>query len=106
MARFFATFDYVVAPPHERSNWAMGLGLPIFITGPIIGPFSRLNRKLLVDTGVGVDIGRSDTADGLGSIVDRLRDQGRMKDMASAGWGEFDIHGFCKIVDLLRNSLS
>ena len=35
--KLFASFDYFVAPAHERSNWALGLGLPIFIIEPAIG---------------------------------------------------------------------
>ncbi|MCH7948576.1 MAG: hypothetical protein IIC66_12350, partial [candidate division Zixibacteria bacterium] len=52
VCRFFDKLDFFVAPSHERSNWAMGLGLPMFILEPAIGPFSPLNREILLEAGV------------------------------------------------------
>lgn len=39
-AACFASLDYVVAPTHERSHWALGLGLPLFALEPAIGSFA------------------------------------------------------------------
>jgi hypothetical protein len=48
----FSDFDYFVSPAHERTQWAIGLGLPMFVIGPDIGPFAPLNRRLLLEHGV------------------------------------------------------
>ena len=44
----FENFDYFVSPSHERTNWALGLGLPMFLLHPLIGPFSPINREILI----------------------------------------------------------
>jgi hypothetical protein len=48
----FGRFDAYVGPPHERSSWALGLGLPALFVGPDIGPFAPANRALMIGAGV------------------------------------------------------
>lgn len=100
-ARLFSLFDYFVGPPHERSNWALGLGLPMFIVGPDIGPFAPLNRRLLLDSGAAQAIEASMDAHLLGARIERLRAKGTMATMAQAGWGHREINGFARIAAFL-----
>ena len=99
-SRFFPHFDYLVSPAHERTNWAVGLGLPIFIVGPSIGPFAPLNRQLILNHGVGLD---ADPLPGatLAGAVSKLRSTGRLMEMLTAGWGRYPINGFERIADEL-----
>lgn len=98
-AQLFPIFDYFVAPSHERTNWALGLGLPMFIVGPSIGPFAPLNRNHLLQAGVAKQIDSNAAAEGFGSNLDRLRSTGEFVEMAQAGWGKLDIHGFDNIAE-------
>ncbi len=93
-ARLFAHVDYLVAPPHERTNWSMGLGLPMFALVPVIGPFAPLNLSLLLRGGTAVELTEPS---GLDANLRRLRDSGRLLRMAEAGWGRYDIDGFLRI---------
>ncbi len=101
-ARAFPCFDCFVAPPHERSNWAVGLGLPMFIVEPTIGTFSPLNRALLLEQKVAVSL-----ADNSLSFADRLaklQSSGELADMAKAGWGKHQITGFERIASFLASA--
>lgn len=100
-ARLFPLFDYFVAPAHERSNWALGLGLPMFIVGPDVGPFAPLNRRLLLDSGAAVALEAPMDAHLLGARIARLRTNGALTEMAQAGWGRREINGFARIAAFL-----
>lgn len=100
-ARLFPQLDYFAGPAHERTNWAAGLGLPLFVVEPCIGPFAPLNRDLLLQLGVGAVIGRDCHAREFGSFVSELRERGHLQRMASSGWGVYPIDGFARIADLL-----
>lgn len=100
-ARLFPSLDYFVGPSHERSNWAVGLGLPLFMVEPCIGPFAPLNRDLLVGLGVGLVVGSESAADQFGSYVLGLRETGHLRQMAERGWGGYGIDGFDKIAEWL-----
>lgn len=56
----FASFDAFVSPPHERSQWAYALALPMYLVGPDIGPFAPKNRALLLAAGAARDLGDPD----------------------------------------------
>jgi hypothetical protein len=100
-ARLFPSYDFLVSPAHERSNWGVGLGLPVFILEPCIGPFAPLNRQLLLEHGVAFDLtGAEQTA----SFADRLatlRNRGKLLEMVERGWGRYPIDGFSRIGDFL-----
>ncbi|MEW5994289.1 MAG: hypothetical protein AB1744_07825 [Candidatus Zixiibacteriota bacterium] len=103
-AQLFSRFDYFVAPSHERTNWALGLGLPMFIVGPAIGPFAPLNRDLLLAGGAAVDINSVTAAGRFGENLNRLRSSGRLVQMAEAGRGKYEIGGFHAIARFLISS--
>lgn len=103
-ASLFSRFDYFVAPSHERTNWALGLGLPMFVVGPSYGPFSPLNREILLRSGVAEVIDSGDAAVDFGRNLEKYRQHGALSDMSRAGWEKYDITGFEKIADFLINS--
>lgn len=99
----FREFDYFVAPSHERTNWALGIGLPMFILDPPIGPFAPINREALLDAGVAKCIESPDEAAEFAVQLAELRNSGRLSKMAAAGWGKHPILGFRTIADFLTN---
>lgn len=97
VAQMFNQFDFLVAPSHERSNWAMGLGLPMFIVGPAIGPFAPLNRNLMLKAGVGVEIATVRDAETFSTNLEEHRKSGSLLAMSRAGWGRVSIDGFTQV---------
>lgn len=102
-AELFPSFDYLVAPSHERTNWALGLGLPIFILDPAIGPFAPLNRAALLRSGTAETITSNDDAAGFANRLETLKESGKLAQMAMAGWGKHPNLGFQTIADFLIN---
>ncbi len=102
-AKNFEHFDYLVAPSHERTNWALGLGLPMFILEPPIGPFAPLNKTVLLKAGVAEPLNTIDEAKEFASNLDHLRKSGNLVNMAESGWGKHPINGFRKIAEFLIN---
>ncbi len=102
-ARFFCQFDYFVAPPHERTNWALGLGLPMIALTPTIGPFAPLNLRVLHDHAVAKVLDSMDDARSLGQTLQQQRQEGRLRAMAEAGWGRYSIDGFARIAEFLAD---
>ncbi|MBI5267791.1 MAG: hypothetical protein HY851_11230 [candidate division Zixibacteria bacterium] len=97
----FRHLDYFVSPAHERINWAMGLGLPMFVLTPSIGPFAPLNLELVKSAGVGRIIGDQIPPSDFGPTLERLRRSGELSAMAERGWQERPIDGFQRIADYL-----
>ncbi len=101
-SRLFPEFDFFVAPSHERSNWAIGLGLPMFILEPPKGSFAPLNRDLLLEEQVAISLSENH-ASSFGARLDSLRHRGQLLDMARAGWQGRDITGFETIASHLAS---
>ncbi|RKX30078.1 MAG: hypothetical protein DRP47_00110 [Candidatus Zixiibacteriota bacterium] len=99
-AHLFERFDFLVAPAHERTNWAMGLGLPMFAVFPHIGPFAPANMELVVKSGVGEELRTTIDARLLGTHIKRYHSSGRLLEMAKRGWGR-KIDGFSQIAKFL-----
>lgn len=102
-ARLFPSYDFLVAPSHERTNWAVGLGLPMFVLEPCIGPYAPLNRDLLLDHKVAFDLTSREHVASFAERVNSLRHRGRLLQMAENGWGKYSIDGFSRIADLLSD---
>ncbi len=100
--KLFRYFDYFVAPSHERTNWAAGLGIPMFILHPIIGTFSPLNHKFLLEKGLAYDL-ENESFDFAKTLGD-LRESGRLEDMAINGFGKYSISGFRNIAQYLGSA--
>ncbi len=105
-ARLFPWFDYLVAPAHERTNWGLGLGLPMFILTPTIGPFAPLNREKLLREGVAGEITTENEAENFAERIARLRADGELSRMAKAGWGKYPLDGFERIAKFLVTTYS
>jgi len=100
-AKLFPLLDYCIAPPHERSNWAVGLGLPMLVLMPTIGPFAPLNLDLLQASGVVRILDDETILSGPARLLRQLREDGLLLRMAQAGWGKYPINGFSRIADFL-----
>lgn len=105
-AGLFERLDYFVAPSHERTNWAVGLGVPMFVLHPIIGTFSPLNRDFLLREGVAVDIDSDRKASEFGSFLLKLRENGTLAEMADRGFNKYNINGFERITETLAKELT
>jgi hypothetical protein len=101
--RSFGDFDYFVAPSHERTHWALGLGLPMFVVGPSIGSFAPLNREVLLANGVARVVADRRAASELDGTLETLRRSGELSAMAQAGWDRFDTRGFSNIAEMLQS---
>lgn len=101
-SKLFPFFDYFVAPSHERTNWALGLGLPMFVVGPAYGPFAPINLKILDEAGVAEQI-MDNAALSFGKRLKDLRQHGNLSEMAQRGWEVREINGFEKVADFLLN---
>lgn len=99
----FGDFDYFVAPSHERTHWALGLGLPMFVVGPSVGSFAPLNREALLAHGVARDLEDKRAASLIGVALKSLRRRGELRAMAEAGWERFDARGFQNVAELLQS---
>ena len=95
-ARFFPQFDYFISPSHERSNWAMGLGVPMVMVGPPIGSFAPLNWQLLVKSGVALPL---ENPSSFGTWLAQQRAGGALTRLATAGYGRHPVNGFAYIVE-------
>lgn len=93
----FRQFDYVVAPTHERVNWAMGLGLPMFALTPAIGPYAPLNLELVKGAGVAIQLEDQYAASSFASMLESAQASGRLIQLADQGWGKLAITGFDSI---------
>jgi hypothetical protein len=83
----------MVAAAHERTNWAVGLGLPMFALLPNIGPFARGNFEFASEQGVCLPLADVAAALGLADTIAALRHSGRLAEMARNGWGRHAISG-------------
>jgi hypothetical protein len=92
-AALLSELDCMVAAAHERTNWAVGLGLPMFAFLPHIGPFAFENFTLAQEQGVCLPLGTLRDAGALGSKLDELRASGCLNGMARAGWGRHLLTG-------------
>jgi len=97
----FAELDAVVSPPHERSNWAVALGVPFFLVGPDIGPFAPRNRSLLLRSGVAAEIADEDEAAQLDALIDDLRAKRLLLRMSEMGAGG-PVDGFRRAARMLE----
>ena len=101
----FPRLDYIVSPAHERTNWALGLGLPIFVLTPTVGPFAALNLKLIESQGVGVRLPEGVRQGSFRRFIAETRNSGHLLSMSERGWGYYPINGFQTIANSLIDRL-
>jgi hypothetical protein len=99
-AEIFPRLDVVLSPPHERSQWALGLGVPFLLVGPDLGPFAPRNRALLLARGVAMEIADPDAAARLPETLAELGGRGLLARMAGNGRGR-PIDGFRRAAGIL-----
>jgi hypothetical protein len=85
--------DVFVAASHERTNWAVGLGLPMFVLFPLIGTFASLNFEFAQRQKVAYPLDSLEKAKTLGEIITELRENGQLTQMAQNGFGVYKING-------------
>jgi hypothetical protein len=99
--RILPAIDAFVAPSHERTNWALGLGLPMFVLFPMIGTHAEANYRLAFDNGVAYPLKTDDDARTLGPTMQKLRISGALANMARLGFGRFEITGAERIAEMV-----
>ena len=85
--------DAFVAASHERTNWAVGLGLPMFVLFPLIGTFASLNFEFAQRQKVAYSIDSLEKAKTLGKIIGELRQNGQLTRKAENGFGGHKTNG-------------
>ncbi|MCK4224479.1 MAG: hypothetical protein KAX39_04810 [candidate division Zixibacteria bacterium] len=85
--------DVFVAASHERTNWAVGLGLPMFVLFPLIGTFASQNFDFAQRQKVVYSLDSMEKAKNLGEILSKLKKTGQLRQMAQNGFGVHSIIG-------------
>jgi hypothetical protein len=93
VAGIFPELDLMVCAAHERTNWAVGLGLPMFALLPNIGPFASGNYAFALEQGTCLPLEGVAGAAGLVDTIAALRRSGRLAEMARNGWDRHTISG-------------
>jgi len=97
-AELFSRIDLFVAAAHERTNWAIGLGLPLFALLPHIGPFARGNFWFAYEKGVCLPLQEPKN---FGSTINEHRRTGRLTQMVYSGWNQYPLNGAKSIAQFL-----
>jgi hypothetical protein len=85
--------DVFVSASHERTNWAVGLGLPMLVLFPLIGTFASLNFEFAQRQKTAYPLDSLEKAKNLGKIISELRQNGQLTQMAQNGFGVHKING-------------
>jgi hypothetical protein len=88
--------DAFVAASHERTNYAVGLGLPMFALFPLIGTFASQNFEFAQRQKVLNSVKSMQEARNLGGLLAELRRNGQLRQMAQNGFGAQTIAGVNK----------
>ena len=100
---FIPQLDVFAAASHERTNWAVGLGLPMFVLFPLIGTFASQNFDFAQRQKVVYPLDSPEKAKNLGKILSDLRQSGQLPDMARNGFGVHRINGVeIAVLNLLK----
>jgi len=104
-ARLANSIDIMVATAHERTNWAVGLGLPIFVLFPLIGTYAQMNYNFARNLGVAEPILTIQDARNLGAKIIEMQKNNLLAQMARKGFSYYPLTGASKIADYLISSL-
>lgn len=89
-ADIFPQLDVLVCAAHERTGWAIGLGVPMLSLLPHIGPFAPLNFQFALAKGVSLPLEKPAR---FGTILADLQRNQTLHKMACAGWDKYPITG-------------
>jgi hypothetical protein len=98
----FPKMDAFVAASHERTNWAVGLGLPMFVLFPLIGTFASLNFEFAYKQRVALPLDLLDKVTNLGKVISELRQNEQLAQMAKKGFGVYKMNGAWEAASLLE----
>jgi len=101
--RFLPLLDIFVAASHEHTNWAVGLGLPMFAPFPMIGSYAEENFQFAQKQEVVFPLQTIADAKNLGKTVSELRGSGILLKMVENGFGKFSIDGATKSAQAIIN---
>jgi hypothetical protein len=96
VTEIFEQLDFFIAPAHERTNWAVGLGLPQIILTPHIGSYAPLNAGIALSRNVAVEMPDTPGSRSFADTIRDLRQSGRLTAMARNGYGKTSIDGFVR----------
>ncbi|MGB2768695.1 MAG: hypothetical protein WBC88_03090 [Candidatus Zixiibacteriota bacterium] len=85
--------DAFVAASHERTNWPVGLGLPMFALFPLIGTFAAQNFEFAQRQRVMHPVKSMGEARNSGGLLAELRQNGQLLQMAKNGFGVHNFQG-------------
>ena len=77
----------------------------MFLLHPLIGPFSPINREIVIKNDVACEIKYDVTADSFSERLKRLSNNGDLVRMARNGFDRFTLDGFQAIADSIKSSL-
>jgi hypothetical protein len=93
--------DVFVAASHERTNYAVGLGLPLFVLFPLIGTFATQNFEFASRHDAAWPLESGQKARELGRHLAGLRQMGELLQMAQNGHARVHIEGsYCAATHL------
>jgi hypothetical protein len=104
--RLLPSLDAFVAAAHERTNWAAGLGIPMWMLLPHIGTFAPENFAFATELGVALPLATDADAAALGRSNELARSNGDLARMAGRGFGELPIDGARRIAGLALQAVS
>jgi hypothetical protein len=91
--QYIPQLDLFCAAPHERVNWAVGVGLPMIAIVPPIGSFAPENLRFVMESGCGIALSTGTDFANLGELVSMMRKDGRLHRMCIAGRSTCDVNG-------------
>jgi hypothetical protein len=94
--------DIFAAASHERTNWAVGLGLPMMVLFPLIGTFASQNFEFAQKQKVVYPVESMGKAKNLGQHLTESRQSGQLLQMAENGFGAITITGVEKTACLVE----
>lgn len=106
LAAVFDSLDFFMAPAHERTNWAIGLGLPFFILKPHIGSYAPLNAAIALGAKVACSIDNDQKAAAFGEVLGNCRREGELISMARNGFGRTRLSGFERSAEVIADLIS
>jgi hypothetical protein len=98
--------DVFVSASHERTNWAVGLGLPMFVLFPLIGTFASQNFEFAQRQKAVYPLDTKEKSKNLGEILSELRQNGQLVEMARNGFGIHKIDGIKTAVSGLLKTMN
>jgi len=101
-AELMDKIDIMVAAAHERTNWAIGLGLPMFVLFPLIGTYAQRNFDFALKRGVAYPLKTREDAKNLGARIIELQINGSLAQMAKNGFSVYNLNGARAIAEFIH----